>query len=360
MKEKILFLLPSFRKGGEAKNTLNILNTLDSERFDLTLLICSKGNDDLNKLLIANVKLIEFRSYPTASRTILAVLRIIWTLRPDITFTSFIDLNYIVGIYKLISFRKITSILRFNTLPSNKLSSNSVLKKSRRRMQLSIKSADKIIAQTPEMRNDILKHFPNTKGKAEVILNAINQEQVAELADEYIPYEEHDGTTLVAVGSLWEVKGFDYLIKAIAKLVYEHQETVRLFIVGENMHLDGGYDKYLKGLINDLGLEKYVYLEGYTSNPYPYMKHADIFVLPSLKEGFPNVVLEALSLKVPCVVTDCIDFTEIIVPESNGYIVSKANVEALADGILQVKDINFKMQELKMFDYNRWFTTLAQ
>ncbi|MFB5944262.1 glycosyltransferase [Albibacterium profundi] len=352
-KTNILFLLPSFRKGGEAKNTLNILNALDTERFNLYLLICSNENNDLKDYLENDVNIIELNP-STNVKASLSIIRTLQNIQPDITFTSFVELNYMVGIYKKNSTKKIISVLRFNTLPSNNLTLN-LSYNSKERVNCSVEAADSIIAQSVEMRDEITKYYPSSKSKVNVISNAINHQQIKRLSDEYIPYEDYNGTTLVAIGSLWEVKGFDFLIRAVGKLVYDHNQDIRLFIVGENMTPDSGYDEYLQALIADLKLEKYISFVGYKSNPYPYLKHADVFVLSSLMEGFPNVVLEALSLHVPCVVTNCVDFSNIIIPNANGVIVQKAEVDSLVEGILEAKDIGFKKQKGSDFDYNEWF-----
>ena len=357
MKLKILFLLPSFRKGGEAKNTLNILNSLDTSRFDLTLLICSKGQSDFKEFLNNSVNVIEIGSH-TPFWKFYYIVKTIRLVRPDITFTSFIDLNFVVGIYKLFSFRRFISVLRFNTMPSYTISSMLGLPVTKNSKSFSVKSANKIIAQSFEMHDEILEYYPISKGKVDVIQNIINRDQITQLANKYNPYKPYNGTTLVAVGSLWAAKGFEFLIKAMWEIVYKHRQEVRLYIIGENLIKDSGYDKFLKAMIEDLKLEDIILLEGYTPNPYPYMKHADVFVLSSLKEGFPNVVLEALSLKVPCVVTDCVDFQGIINPGSNGYIAKKANVNSLVEGILQAMNMDFDMEEMDDFDYNVWFSSL--
>ena len=60
----------------------------------------------------------------------------------------------------------------------------------------------------------------------------------------------------------------------------------------------------------------------------------------------------------PCVVTDCVDFREIIAPGLNGHIVQKADVDSLVKGILNAKSIDFQMGVMTDFDYNTWFSTL--
>ena len=358
MKTKILFLLPRFRKGGEVKNTLNILNALDTDCFDLTLLICKKGENDYRHLLEKKIRFIEIES-KTPIWAFYHIIKTLHSIRPDITFTSFIDLNFIVGIYKVLTFRKIVSVLRFNTMPSSTISADLGFPVTRKIKKESVRSATRILAQSFEMRDEIMKYYPKYKNKVEVIPNIINRGQIIKLANEYIPFESSTGTTLVAVGNLWVAKGFEFLIRAVEKLKNDNNLSVRLFIIGENIVHNSDYDLYLKNLIKDLNLENEVFLEGYKINPYPYMKHADVFVLSSLKEGFPNVVLEALTLRIPCVVTDCVDFSSIIKSGSNGYIVEKASVNSLVHGLLKVKNINFRTEQTVDFDFNKWILSIA-
>src|SRR5690606_15734649 len=175
MKKKILFLLPSFRKGGEAKNTLNILNALDTERFELTLLVCSNENNDFKRFLEKDVKVIEIE--PNSSvRVFFYIIKILRSIRPDITFTSFTDLNFVVGVYKLFSFRRFISVLRFNTMPSHKIPFGLGFPISEKARIFSVKSADKIIAQSSEMHDEILDYYSTSEGKVEIILNAINSD----------------------------------------------------------------------------------------------------------------------------------------------------------------------------------------
>lgn len=96
---------------------------------------------------------------------------------------------------------------------------------------------------------------------------------------------------------------------------------------------------------------------GYKSNPYPYLKNADLFVMSSRKEGFPNVVLEALYLKTPVVASNCVDFSRVIESGVNGYIVEKGNVLSLREGINRALSTTFDLDRLPIrnFDYNTLF-----
>jgi glycosyltransferase involved in cell wall biosynthesis len=105
--------------------------------------------------------------------------------------------------------------------------------------------------------------------------------------------------TFVSVGRLIEQKNQAILIKAFAR-VAEKYPKIKLMILGE-----GHWRPRLEFLVSSLNLEKQIFLLGVKDNIYPYLTQASVFVLPSLWEGFPNALLDALALNLPCVVSDC-------------------------------------------------------
>ena len=131
----------------------------------------------------------------------------------------------------------------------------------------------------------------------------------------------------------------------------KHNIATRLFILGDERY-ETGYKAQLLNMIKDNQLTNHVFLLGHQSNPYPYYKNADLFVLSSRKEGFPNVVLEALYYGIPVVATNCVDFSEVINNGVNGYIVPKDSVNDLSEGIIMAIDHLKKTTTNKIVNYN--------
>ena len=105
--------------------------------------------------------------------------------------------------------------------------------------------------------------------------------------------------TIIAVGRLNPQKGFDTLISAIAKL--RNRMNVRLAIFGE-----GTERPVLEAQALRLNLDESIFqMPGFTQNPFALFARADLFVLPSRFEGFPNVLVEAMACGTPIVATDC-------------------------------------------------------
>ena len=130
---------------------------------------------------------------------------------------------------------------------------------------------------------------------------------------------------IVAAGRLSPEKGFDLLIEAFAKVAGRHPDwSVR--ILGEG---PGRTD--LIEQIERHGLERRVDLPGWVEDPWAEMLAADLFVLPSRYEGFPNALLEAMACGLPAVSFRCQSGpAEIVRDGEDGLLVPAADVEALA------------------------------
>ncbi len=139
------------------------------------------------------------------------------------------------------------------------------------------------------------------------------------------PAETHSHKRIVAMGRLAAQKGFDLLIKAFALLADEHPDW-NLQIFG-----DGGDRSRLARLAESLQLADRVDLCGWIDRPDTYLHQADLFVLSSRYEGFPNALLEAMACGLPVVSFDCDSGPgEIVRHEVDGLLVPAEDVDALA------------------------------
>lgn len=131
-----------------------------------------------------------------------------------------------------------------------------------------------------------------------------------------------------AAGRLSEEKGFHHLISAVSKLV-RAGHSIGLVIAGDG-HLRGK----LQQQIEALDLPDHVRLCGFLPDPRELYRAIDLFVLSSLREGLPNVVLEAMASRRAVVVTDCNGIPNLVQHEQNGLIVPIDSELGLHDGIL--------------------------
>lgn len=133
-----------------------------------------------------------------------------------------------------------------------------------------------------------------------------------------------------AVGRLSPEKGFDRLIYAVKPLL-EQDLDIELRIIGE-----GDYRPRLEALIARLGLQERCRLLGFQGDLRPHYEAMDVFALSSLREGLPNVLLEALAMAVPVVATAVNGVPRLIRYGLNGLLVPPGNAEALAGALAEL------------------------
>lgn len=133
-------------------------------------------------------------------------------------------------------------------------------------------------------------------------------------------------TTIGTVANMYPAKGLEHLVDAARD--YRDNDNVAFVIIG-----DGPERKNLEAQINSLGLEHRVILVGSLPDAHKYMTAFDIFVLPSVKEGFPWALLEAMAAKLPVVATQVGAVPEIIEPNKNGLIVDPGQPRQIAEAV---------------------------
>lgn len=137
--------------------------------------------------------------------------------------------------------------------------------------------------------------------------------------------------TICSVGRLTYAKRYDRAIRAIGKLM-NCGYNVELWIIG-----NGGLEKQLRKQTEELNIEKHVKFLGFQSNPYPYVKAADIFLSTSMTEGYPLVICEALCLGKPIVATNVTGPREILGDSEYGLLIEEDD-DAIFAGICRMID----------------------
>jgi len=200
------------------------------------------------------------------------------------------------------------------------------------------KWADEIIAVSGGVGYDVQNTFSIPSEKISVINSPKNIDQIISKSQELVDHSwlgDDNKKVIISSGRLREQKDFFTLIKAF-KLIKENKD-IRLIIMG-----DGGDRQKLQELIDKLNLKEKVELVGFVKNPYSYLAKADIFVLPSLWEGLPNTLLEAMVCGLPVVSTDCLAGPrEVLAPDSDFRNRMSEGIEKAEFGILvPMKDEN--------------------
>lgn len=147
---------------------------------------------------------------------------------------------------------------------------------------------------------------------------------------------------IVAMGRFEQQKGFDLLLLAFAKIKDKYPEW-SLIILG-----DGKLRPLLESLSSDLDLNSKVSMPGIVNNPYDYLRQADLFVMSSRYEGFPNALCEAMASGLAVISFDCKTGPgEIINDGVDGILVPHENVDALADAMSRIMGDETKRKQLE-------------
>ncbi len=193
--------------------------------------------------------------------------------------------------------------------------------------------ADLIICNSEGNKNDLIENFGIPELATTVINNPIDFKKI-DLIAPIEDFFDRNYFNLISVGRLDEGKNHKLLINAVSEL-----SNVRLYILGE-----GHLRHELEDLIKSKNLGEKVFLLGFNSNPYTYLKSADLFIFGSNHEGFPNVLLEAMACSLPILSTNCksgpSEILEYDEKEINGLMVTDygilvpvKNEEAMKKGI---------------------------
>jgi len=188
--------------------------------------------------------------------------------------------------------------------------------------------AGALVANSPRLHQLALSVVPERT--VELVPNGVDLEMFRPAA----PRPEGASVRLLFVGRLVRQKGLVYLLQSLAQLDPAIRGQVELELVGS-----GPDEESLRTLAGELGIAAQVHFAGWVAREaiVAHYQQADVFVLPSLDEGMPNVVLEAIACARPIVATDLPGNRELVRGGENGFLVPRADSAALTaalDGLI--------------------------
>jgi glycosyltransferase involved in cell wall biosynthesis len=161
--------------------------------------------------------------------------------------------------------------------------------------------AARVVAVSHGVADDLAERTMLPRSMISVEKNPIRIEELRALGrvpPRHAWFEQGEPPVILGVGRLTRQKDFGTLVRAFGRV--HDGRRVRLMLLGE-----GEERPMLEALVSSLGLAEDVQIMGFVPNPYPYYGAASLFVLSSLWEGLPTVLLEAMAFGLPIVSTDC-------------------------------------------------------
>ena len=348
--KKILFFIPTLVGRGAEKVLINLVNNLDREKFDITVLtLFNSGVYRQNLKSDINYKYIFKRIF-----------------RGNVYLLKLFSTEFL---FKKIIIDKYDTIVSFLEGPTTRIVGGCQEKNVRLINWVhtginNYKLIDKVYRNRKEFEGcyekfdttvfvskTAQKAFENTtnlKLKSEVKYNLVEDLVIKEKAKEKINdiIFDDDKLNLISVGRLTRKKGYERLLK-IYKKILEKEKKVHLYILGE-----GEEKEKLERFIENNKIEEFVTLLGYKDNPYKYVKNSDLFVCSSYEEGYSTAVTESIILGTPVITTLCSGMEELLDNGKYGVITENSD-ESLYEGLYNLINDKKKLNYYKKLAIER-------
>ncbi len=339
--KKIFFITKSKGFGGAEIHTINLIRELNKNNFKISILCLAQ--DQINKFTEEEkINNIEIHNKKT-SQNIISLFYLLKKNRPDIVIfikSGFYALRWWIYIIPhLIGVKKIFTI-EHDQLPSFikeaslcDKNRSSIIKKfgwlGRERFKAQVQNllVTKSIFVSNSIKLDYISYLGLSPAKVESVNNGVNTENFNYnnssplRAKLNIPV---DNKIITCVSRITKNKGLDILLDAIA-LIAINNSNFRLVIVG-----DGPEKISLEKYTNHLKIAHLVNFVGFQKDIPSFLNGSDVFVLPSLNEGMPLALLEAMASNIACITTNVGGIPDVIENGINGYMVTPSDRDKLA------------------------------
>lgn len=334
-RKRALFMINSLTGGGAERVMCTLLRHSEAERAEFDISLAVLDNEPVGNAAPDWVDLHQFDSRFSMARSIMAVRQLFAELKPDVSL-SFLTRANIANVINA----RTPCVISERAHTSHHFGGGVRGVLSRSMVRAIYPRASRVIAVSDGVERDLRDNFGVPGAKLISIPNPVDAETIGVRAKEPLPIAI-DGPFIMSAGRLVPVKNFAMLIRAFALVGGDR----KLVIAGE-----GEERTALEQLARDLGVADRVILPGYVANPYPLMAAADIFILSSDSEGYPNALIEGMAVGRPVISTNCNsgpseilagkrrDAVSGITYADYGVLVPVDNADAMAEAIRALDD----------------------
>lgn len=327
---KILFFIPNLSVGGAEKVLVNLVNNMNKDKFDITVMTLFAGGVN-EQFLKPNIKLKS-----CFKKTFKANSQILKMFSPKSLYKRFIKEHYDI----VVSYLEGPTARIVSGCPDNDTKLVSwihIQQETANRAAYSFRSFkeakkcynkyDNTVCVSEYVKNDFKRIF-DYKKNIDVLYNTNETADIIKLSNESLEVRiNRNEINICVVGKVSMRKGCDRVC-SIQKKLREQGINTHIYFLGT-----GPDEAFVKNFANENKLSESITLLGYQTNPYKYIKNCDLFVCASLAEGFSTAATEALIVGTPVCTVDVSGMKEML-GENNEYgIVTENNEDALYEGI---------------------------
>jgi glycosyltransferase involved in cell wall biosynthesis len=343
-KLRVLFAIGSMGGGGAERQVIHYLRHLDRQRF-VPLLYLLEGRGELLSEVPADVAMFAFDRRQTSPdgyfpgrirrRQIADLAQVLREQAADVMCAVTFHMTLIASGARR---RRSTPWLAVEMADPRRDFPGQVTRfrwLKRRLLARAYRAADRCVAVSHGVRDGLQQYHGVPGERIAVLPNFIDVAEVDRLAQTPPPDWPNAAFHVVSVGRLHPQKGQRFLLEAVARLVAQGgRQRLRVHLLGQ-----GPLEMELRRFVRDHRLESHVEFAGFQDNPIAWIKRADLFCLPSLYEGLPLALLEAMACGVPVLATDCPSGPrEVLDGGRYGRLVPPGEVDALAAAIADAMD----------------------
>ncbi|PKM55427.1 MAG: hypothetical protein CVV00_03970 [Firmicutes bacterium HGW-Firmicutes-5] len=316
---KILQFVPKLELAGAEIMIENLAKQLKKDSYDVKVVsLYTYQSAITNRLEAEGIQVLYMDKKPKFDfKLFISLFKLIKKEKPDVVHTHLYILPYVMPIAQLLGVKK-----RVHTIHNIAIKENgSMIRKVNKFFYHVCKVVP--VSISPMVKDTIIKEYGLKDEVVPMIYNGIQLERCKPKTN----YDTRDSkVSLLHIGRFCEQKNHKGLIEGF-RILRESNKNIELKLMGS-----GDYEEDIKKLVKSYHLEDCVEFLGLKSNVYKYINEADIFVLPSLWEGMPITLIEAMATGMPIVATDVGGISDMITHDESGLVV-KTQVEDLVEAL---------------------------
>ena len=316
---RVLLITENLGSGGAEHQLVGLAALLQERGYDVVVLTYLKGQFYEPFLKEHNVKYIFDGKLLNKYMRVLRLARVIKRLSPNIVISFLPAVNTSVGLVRLFNHK-------FNLIVSERSHTLIFNLKTYFQFWLYNKTAQYVVTNSVSEANNLKRHYPSLSNKIRTISNFVN-------TADFCPVDNlpnNSSLRILCVGRIIASKNVLLFVEAIKKLIDEGF-SIKCKWVG-SMY-DSLYTQKVKNKMQELALADVIELADQTNDIVSEYQQADIFCMPSLLEGYPNVLVEAMSCALPVVCSDVYENSYIVNEGENGFLFNPHDIDGIVNAL---------------------------